>query len=63
MIGVAQHERSVDVFEVLGREGLDRRLCANGREDRCEEVAMRRGENPCAGAVIFGGDLEAEHRA
>lgn len=63
MIGVAQDERSVDVFEMLRREGLDRRLRANGREDRRDEVAVRRGENPRAGAVGFGGDLEGEHRA
>lgn len=62
MIGVTQHERGVDVFEMLRRESLDRRLCADGREDRREEVAMRRGENPRAGAIVFGGDLEGEHR-
>lgn len=27
------------------------------------ESPMRRGENPRAGAVVFGGDLELEHRA
>lgn len=63
MIGVAQHERGVDVLEMLGRECLDSRLRANGREDRREEVAMRGGKYPCAGAVIFGCDLEFKHRA
>lgn len=61
MIGVAQHERGIDVLEVFGREGLDRRLRANGREDRREEVAMRCGEDARAGAVVFGCDGELEH--
>lgn len=63
MIGVAQHERGVDIFEMFGREGLDRRLCANRREDWRDEISVRCGENPCADAVVFGGDLEGEHRA
>jgi len=62
MIGIAQDKRSVDVLEVLGRESLDRRLRANGREDWRDEVTMRRGKYPCAGSVVFGGDLELEHR-
>ena len=61
MIGVAQHERSVDVLEMFRRESLDRRLRANRRKDRREEVAVRSGEYPRAGAVVFGGDLEVKH--
>ena len=61
MIGVAQHERGVDILEMFGRESLDCCLRANGREDRREEVAMRGEENPCAGAVVFCSDLELEH--
>ncbi len=61
MIGVAQHERGIDILEVFGRESLDRRLRANGCEDRREEVAVRSGENARAGAGVFGGDLELEH--
>ena len=53
MIGVAQHERGVDVLEVFGREGLDRCLRTHGREDRREEVAVRGGEYPSACAVVF----------
>ena len=61
MIGVAQHERGVDVLEMFGREGLDRRLRANRREDRCDEVAVRGGEDARAGAVVCGGDSEFKH--
>lgn len=63
MIRVAQHERGVDVLEMFRRESLDRRLRADRREDGRDEVAVRRGENPCASAVVFGGDLKGEHRA
>ena len=63
MIGVAQHERGVDVSEMFGRERLDRGLRANRREDRREQVAMRRGEDSCAGAIVFCGDGEFKHRA
>ena len=63
MIGVAQHERGVDVLEMLRCEGFYSGLRADGREDRREEVAVRRGENPRARAIVFGGDLEGEHRA
>lgn len=61
MIRVAQHERGVDAFEMLRRESFDRRLSADRREDRREEVAVRRGESPSAGAVVFRSDLELEH--
>ena len=63
MIGVAQNKRGVDVLEMLRRESLDRRLRADGREDRRDEVAVRRGENPRAGAVVHGSNLEVKHRA
>jgi hypothetical protein len=62
VIGVAQHERGVDVLEMFGCERLDRRLRANRREDRCEQVAVRSGENACAGAVLFGCDMKLKHR-
>ena len=61
MICVAQDERGIDLLEVLGREGLDRRLRAHRCEDWRDEVAMRGGENPRASAVVFGGDLELKH--
>ena len=61
MIGVAQYERSVDILEMFGREGLDRCLCAHGREDGCEQVAVRGGKNARTGAMIFGCDGELEH--
>ena len=61
MIGVAQDERGIDILEVFGREGLDGRLRANGREDGRDEVAVRGGEESRAGAVVFGGDLEVKH--
>ena len=46
MIGVAQHERGVDILEMLGRERLDRCLRAHRCEDRREEVAVRGGKWP-----------------
>lgn len=61
MIGVAQHERSIDVLEMFGREGLDGGLRADRREDRREQVAVGRGEDTRAGAVAAGGDVEMEH--
>src|SRR5687767_10915580 len=62
MIGVAQDERGVDILEMFRREGLDCCLCANRSEDRCEKITMRGSENPGAGAVVFGGDLEFKHQ-
>lgn len=61
MISVAQDERGVDLLEMFGREGFDRCLRAHRREDWREKVAVWRGENPGAGAVVFGRDLELEH--
>lgn len=61
MIGVAQHERGVDVLEMFGREGFDGGLCADRREDGREQVAVRGGERPRAGASIAGGEGEIEH--
>ena len=61
MIGVAQYERSIDILEMFGREGLDRCLCAHGREDGCAQVAVRGGKNARTGAMIFGCDGELEH--
>ncbi len=63
MIGVAQHQRGVDILEMFGRERLDRGLRADRREDRREQVTVRRGEDSRAGALVFGGDLEFKHRA
>ena len=62
MIGVAQHQRGVDILELFGRERLDRGLRADRREDRREQVAMRRGEDSGAGSIVFGGDGEIKHR-
>ena len=53
MIGIAQYECSVDILKMFGRESLDCGLRTNGREDRCEEVTVRCGEYPRAGAAIF----------
>ena len=61
MISVAQDERSIDILEMLGRERLDRRLCAHGRKDRRNKIAVRGIEDPRAGTVVSGGDLELEH--
>jgi hypothetical protein len=36
-------------------------LRAHRRKDRRVEVAVGGGEYPCAGAVLFGGDLEFKH--
>ncbi len=61
MIGVAQDKRGVDVLEMFGREGLDRRLRANRCEDWRDEVTVRGGEDARAGAIVFGCDGELEH--
>ena len=61
MISIAQYKRGVDVLEVFGCEGFDGCLCANGREDRREEIAVRCGEDPRAGAIVFSCDGEGEH--
>ena len=61
MIGVGKHERGIDLLEVFGREGFYRGLRANGRKDRCEQVAVGSGEDARAGMVVFGLDLELEH--
>lgn len=54
MIGVAQHQRGVDVFEMLRREGFNGSLCANRRKDWRYEVAVRSSEDTRAGAIVFG---------
>lgn len=61
MIGVAQDERGVDPFEMFRCEGLDRGLCANWRENWRLQFAVRRGEYPRAGTVIFGCNLKFKH--
>jgi hypothetical protein len=63
MIGVAQHQRGVDILEVFGRERFDRGLRADRCEDRREQVAVRRGEDSRAGTLVFGRDGEFKHRA
>lgn len=63
MIGIAQYQRGIDLFEMLGCEGFDRSLCADRREDRRDKVAVWGGEEARAGAVAFRGDIELEHRA
>ena len=61
MIGVAQDKRGVDTFEVLRSERFDRCLRPYGREDWRDEVAVRGGEDACAGAVVFSCDVEFKH--
>ena len=61
MIGITQHERGVDVFEMFGRQRLDRGLRADWREDRRDEIAVPGVENPGAGAVVLGCDFEFKH--
>jgi len=61
MIGVGKHQRGAQVLDLGGRERLDRRLRAHGREDGCEQVAVRCGEDPRASAVVTGCDGELEH--
>lgn len=63
MIGVAQHQRGIDVLELFGRERLDGGLRADRREDRREQVAVRCGEDSRAGTLVFGGNGEGKHRA
>jgi len=62
MICVAQHERGIDVLKMFGCESLDCRLCANRREHRRKEVAMRCGEDSRPGTIVFGSDSKFEHR-
>ena len=61
MIGIGKHKRGAQFLDLCGREGLDRCLRANRREDGREKVAVRCSENPRAGAVVFGCDGEFEH--
>ena len=61
MIGVGEHERGAQFLDLGRRERLDRCLRADGRKDRREEVAVRCGENPRAGAVVAGCDGKFEH--
>ena len=61
VIGVAQDQRSAEVFELGGSEGLDRSLCADRCEDGSRQIAVRGGKGPCAGAVVAGGDCEFKH--
>lgn len=63
MIGVAQYKGSIDAFEVLRRQRFDRCLRTDRGEDRRDQVPVRRGEDPCAGTVIPGSDVELEHGA
>ena len=61
MISIAQNKRSLNLFKVFGREGLDCGLRANRCENGCDQVAVWCCENPCAGAVVFGCNLKGEH--
>ena len=61
MIRVGEYERGTQFFDLCRRERLNRCLRANGCEDRCDEITVRCGENPRAGTVVPGCDVEFEH--
>lgn len=61
MIGVAEHERGMDVFQMFGREGLDRCLRADRRENGREEIAVRHAKGSRAGAPLFCSEREFKH--
>ena len=61
VIGIGEHERSAQFPDLDRGERLDRCLRANGSKNRRNEITMRCGENPCAGAVVFGCDDEFKH--
>ena len=61
MIGIAQHERRIDILEMFGSKGFYSSLGANGGENRCKKIAVRRGKYPCASTAVAGGDGEIKH--
>ena len=61
VIGIAQYQRGMDIFEMLRGKGLDRCLCADRCKNRCDEIAMRGSEDSSAGAVVFRSYPEFEH--
>jgi hypothetical protein len=61
MIGIGKYQCGAHLLDLDWRERLDRCLRANRREDWREKVAMRCGEDPRAGTVVFGGDGEFKH--
>jgi hypothetical protein len=61
MIGIGKYQCGAQLLDLDWSERLDRCLSANGREDRREKVAMRRGEDSRAGTVVFGCDGEVKH--
>lgn len=63
VVRIAQHKRGVDICELFRCQSLDRRLCANRREDRRKQVAVRCSEDAGTSAVISGCQLEVKHRA
>src|SRR5215216_5372255 len=61
VISIGKHKRSAQFLDLGGREGLDRCLRADGRENRRDKVAMKCGEDTRASAVVFSCDGEFEH--
>jgi hypothetical protein len=61
MIGIAQHQRSIDALEMFRRERLHRSLRANGCKNGSNEVAVRRGKNARTGAIILVCNFEIKH--
>jgi hypothetical protein len=61
VVCIREHECSAQFFDLCGRERFDRRLRANRGKDGSEQVAVRRGEDSRAGAIVFSCDAELEH--
>jgi len=61
VIGIAQNERGVDIFEMFGGKCLDCSLRANRREDRCLQISVRGGEDSRAGAAVLRHNFEIKH--
>src|SRR5437899_1482354 len=62
VVGVTEDDLRAGGLEVFGRERLDRRLGANGHEDRRVHHAVRGGEPAAARGAVGREDLEFERR-
>ncbi len=60
MVGVGQHQAGAEGPELIGRDGLDGGLRADGSEDRRMQVAVRGVENSGAAATIAAHQVKGE---
>ena len=54
VVGIAQDERGLNVFEMLGREGFDRGLGTDRRKYRGRNITMRGMQNTCTRFAVLG---------